>query len=209
MDDAAAVKRVLAGDREAFADLVREHGPGVLRLAARMLPSRELAEDVAQETFLRAYSNLARYDPRYPFRSWLYRIASNLCVDALRRWKAAPSSVSIDVVAEGDVAGGSPVVLATGVTVVFRMLDARAALATPLRIAGLLLRPAAVAVNTLADLALDGLMGIIRFWSLVSSVLFDVGRGPLLALLAFTLGMGLLLVTLLARSGWEGARPVG
>ncbi|MGE5585094.1 MAG: RNA polymerase sigma factor [Bacillota bacterium] len=108
MDDAAAVKRVLAGDREAFADLVREHGPGVLRLAARMLPSRELAEDVAQETFLRAYSNLARYDPGYPFRSWLYRIAANLCVDALRRWKAAPSSVSIDVVAEGDVAEAGP-----------------------------------------------------------------------------------------------------
>ncbi|MGE5571618.1 MAG: RNA polymerase sigma factor [Bacteroidota bacterium] len=105
MDDAAAVKRVLAGDREAFADLVREHGPGVLRLAARMLPSRELAEDVTQETFLRAYSNLARYDPGYPFRSWLYRIAANLCVDALRRWKAAPSSVSIDVVAEGGKAG--------------------------------------------------------------------------------------------------------
>ncbi|MBC7084167.1 MAG: sigma-70 family RNA polymerase sigma factor [Firmicutes bacterium] len=108
MDDAAAVKRVLAGNQEAFADLVREHGSGVLRLAARVLPSRELAEDVAQETFLRAYSNLASYDPRYPFRSWLYRIASNLCVDALRRWKAAPSSVSMDAVSEADVAGTGP-----------------------------------------------------------------------------------------------------
>lgn len=108
MDDAAVVVRVLAGDSEAFADLVREHGPGVLRLVARLLPSRELAEDVAQETFLRAYSNLARYDPVYPFRSWLYRIASNLCVDALRRWKAAPSSVSMDEVPEGNVAGTGP-----------------------------------------------------------------------------------------------------
>ncbi|MDI7247958.1 MAG: hypothetical protein QME92_10910 [Bacillota bacterium] len=113
------------------------------------------------------------------------------------------------LVLAGLAAAAVPVVLATSVMVVFQMLDARAALATPLRIAGLLLRPAAVAVNTLADLALDGLVGIIRFWSLVSSVLFDVGGGPMLALLAFTLGMGLLLVTLLARSGWEEARPVG
>ncbi len=209
MDDAAAMKRVLAGDREAFEDLVREHGPGVLRLAARMLPSRELAEDVAQETFLRAYSDLARYDPRYPFRSWLYRIASNLCVDALRRRKAAPASVSMDAVAEGDVAGGSPAVLATSVMLVVQLLDARAALATPLRIVRLLLRPAAVAVNTLGDLALDGLVGIVRFWSLVSSVLFDVGGGPVLALVAFTLGMGLLLAALLVRSGWEEASPAG
>ncbi|MGE5588650.1 MAG: RNA polymerase sigma factor [Clostridia bacterium] len=105
MDDAALVARVLAGDRDAFADLVREHGPGVLRLALRLLPSRESAEDVAQETFLRAYSSLARYDARYPFRPWLYRIASNLCMDALRRWRAAPPSVSMDEVTEGDVVG--------------------------------------------------------------------------------------------------------
>ncbi|MGE5592721.1 MAG: RNA polymerase sigma factor [Betaproteobacteria bacterium] len=105
MDDAALVARALAGDCDAFAVLVREHGSAILRLALRMLPSRESAEDLAQETFLRAYSSLAKYDARYPFRPWLYRIASNLCIDALRRRRAEPPSVSMDEVPEGTVLG--------------------------------------------------------------------------------------------------------
>lgn len=103
MDDAALVARARAGDCDAFALLVREHSSAILRLALRLLPSRESAEDVAQETFLRAYSSLARYNPRYPFRPWLYRIASNLCIDALRRRGAEPPSMPMDEAAEESV----------------------------------------------------------------------------------------------------------
>src|SRR5512141_3284789 len=83
--DAAEVARARAGDREAFRALVDKHSRNVFRLAFRMTGNEEDAEDVVQETFLKAYRNLQRFAGQAEFSTWLHRIAANCAVDALRR----------------------------------------------------------------------------------------------------------------------------
>jgi RNA polymerase sigma-70 factor (ECF subfamily) len=81
----AWLQQARAGDQQAFGDLVRLHQHAVYNLAYRMLGNRVESEDAAQETFLRAYANLERYDMERPFRTWLLSITSNYCIDRLRR----------------------------------------------------------------------------------------------------------------------------
>src|SRR6185369_3797305 len=83
--DAAAVARARAGDREAFRVLVERHSRNVFRLAFRMTRSEEDAEDVVQETFLKAYRNLHRFAGQSEFSTWLHSIASRCALDLLRR----------------------------------------------------------------------------------------------------------------------------
>jgi RNA polymerase sigma-70 factor (ECF subfamily) len=83
--DAALVTQSRAGDREAFGELVRRHENAVFRLAWRMLRVREDAEDVTQETFLRAWRSLDRFDVAREFRPWLLRITLNTAATESRR----------------------------------------------------------------------------------------------------------------------------
>jgi RNA polymerase sigma-70 factor (ECF subfamily) len=83
--DAAAVARAKAGDREAFRALVEKHSRNVFRLAFRMTRNEEDAEDVVQETFLKAYRNLHRFAGRSEFSTWIHSIAANCALDLLRR----------------------------------------------------------------------------------------------------------------------------
>ncbi len=83
-DDRELVGAALGGEERAFAELVRRHQAGVRRCAARILLDAEEARDIAQLAFIRAWENLARYDPTWSFSTWLYRIASNLAIDTLR-----------------------------------------------------------------------------------------------------------------------------
>ena len=73
------------GDRNAFGELVRRHYQGVVMVVTRMCGDSGLAEDAAQEAFLRAWMNLPSYQPRSSLRNWLYRIAVNAALDMLRR----------------------------------------------------------------------------------------------------------------------------
>lgn len=73
------------GNQQAFAKLVDAYKGPVYNLTYRMLGNPADAEDAAQETFLRAYANLQSYDPARKFSSWLLAIASNHCIDQLRR----------------------------------------------------------------------------------------------------------------------------
>ena len=75
------------GDRRAFSELVDLYKDKIFHLAYRMLYNVEEAEDVVQETFLRVYSNLHRFDENQKFSTWIYRIGTNLCIDRLRRRK--------------------------------------------------------------------------------------------------------------------------
>jgi RNA polymerase sigma-70 factor (ECF subfamily) len=75
------------GDDEAFSMLVEAYQKPVYNLCYRMLGNHRDAEDAAQETFLRAYKNLHRYDSQRKFSTWLLTIASNYCIDQYRRRK--------------------------------------------------------------------------------------------------------------------------
>lgn len=81
------VKLALKGDQVAFAELVELYQEKLYHMAYRMLNNRQEAEDVVQDTFLRVYNNLERYDDTMKFSTWIYRIATNLCIDRLRKRK--------------------------------------------------------------------------------------------------------------------------
>jgi RNA polymerase sigma-70 factor (ECF subfamily) len=82
--DAATVALARDGDSEAFRVLVERHGRAVFRLAHRMTGSASDAEDVVQETFLKAYKQLGRFESRANFGTWLHRIAVNCSIDLIR-----------------------------------------------------------------------------------------------------------------------------
>ncbi len=86
-DTDAAVAAAVAGDESAFAALVERHRRELHVHCYRMLGSFEEAEDLVQETFLRAWRNRGSFEGGPGFRAWLYRIATNACLDAIRRSK--------------------------------------------------------------------------------------------------------------------------
>ena len=86
------VARHLRGDRDAFAELVGLFSGRVFNLALRFTGDRAEAEDITQESFLRAYTALPRSRTELPFRPWLLQIAVNLCRDRARRRRPAPFS---------------------------------------------------------------------------------------------------------------------
>ena len=82
--DAATVARARDGDTEAFRLLVERHSRDVYRLAVRLTGNATDAEDIVQETFLKAYRQLHRFELRASFGTWVHRIAMNCAVDLLR-----------------------------------------------------------------------------------------------------------------------------
>ena len=84
-DDEALVRQAQQGSTSAFEQLVRHYDRVVLRLALNITGSYEDAQDIYQEAFLRAYRNLARFRFECSFYTWIYRIATNLCLDHLRQ----------------------------------------------------------------------------------------------------------------------------
>jgi RNA polymerase sigma-70 factor (ECF subfamily) len=101
-DDRVYARRAAEGDDRAFAVLVRRYERGLYNLAYRMTRDPEQARDLTQEIFVRVHRSLRKYDPVYPFTSWIYRVGSNLCIDWIRRRRLetvsldAPSSVGDD-----------------------------------------------------------------------------------------------------------------
>jgi len=86
--DSAVAGQARQGDQNAFRVLVERHSRSVFRLAFRMTGREEDAEDVVQETFLRAYKQIHRFDGRAAFSTWLYRICANCALDSIRARKS-------------------------------------------------------------------------------------------------------------------------
>ena len=84
-DENLWLARARAGDAQAFAWVVELYQTPIYNLCYRMLGEAGEAEDAAQESFLRAYTRLNRYDPRRSFKTWLFSIASHHCIDRLRK----------------------------------------------------------------------------------------------------------------------------
>ncbi len=83
--DQELVAQIMSGDQDAFAELVETYQRAVYNLTYRMLGEAGEAEDAAQEAFLRAYQHIDRYDASRRFKTWLLSIASNYCIDRLRK----------------------------------------------------------------------------------------------------------------------------
>jgi RNA polymerase sigma-70 factor (ECF subfamily) len=84
------IQQARNGDRSAYGELVRCHYPGVVNVVYRLCGDAGLAEDMAQEAFLRAWNNLPSFRPGSSLRNWLYRIAVNAALDVLRRRTEEP-----------------------------------------------------------------------------------------------------------------------
>jgi RNA polymerase sigma-70 factor (ECF subfamily) len=96
------IARAQQGDKQAFGELVLRHRQGVINVVYRMCGDANLAEDVAQDAFVRAWQHLCSYRPHSPFRNWVYRIAANAALDVLRAEKETADVDSLPLPATGD-----------------------------------------------------------------------------------------------------------
>ena len=94
-NEAALIRRAQSGDTESFSALVKQYERQIYRLSYAVTKNPEDAEDVLQETFLRAYANIGRFREESRFYTWLVRIAMNESITKLRR-RHAPTWVSLD-----------------------------------------------------------------------------------------------------------------
>jgi len=92
MDDAELARKAQDGDEAAIEALVKRYLPQVLRLSTRLAGDTMLAEDIAQEAFVKAWRNLKRYDTGKPFAPWMLAITRNAALDHLRKRRAVPFS---------------------------------------------------------------------------------------------------------------------
>ena len=93
IDETEVIRRCLKGEERAHRELMARYERPVFSVALRMLRQREDAEDVTQETFVRMFKALERYDQARPFAAWLFTITSRLCIDVIRRRKNRPVSL--------------------------------------------------------------------------------------------------------------------
>ena len=101
MDESELIRAAQRGDQRAFEELVRLYDRNVLRLALNLLRSPEDANDIYQEAFLRVYKNLHTFRFDCSFHTWLYRIVTNLCLDALRKRKVRREEDTVVDTGEG------------------------------------------------------------------------------------------------------------
>ena len=139
VSDAMAVERTLGGDRDAYRVLVERHSRTVYRMAYRMMGNAHDAEDVVQESFLRAYQKLKQFAGNANFGTWVYRIAANYAIDRLRQRnveesrrenpsKAGQDSLEVDPLSQVQDFSPSPERLAGSVQLADRMKAALAEL---------------------------------------------------------------------------------
>ena len=102
--DAAAIAQVRAGDREAFRPIVERHSEMLFKLAYRITGNESDADEIVQETFMRAYRRLSSFDGRSSVKTWLFRIATNASLDLLsrRRTQPQPAVLSQEQQDDGD-----------------------------------------------------------------------------------------------------------
>src|SRR5436190_21951126 len=96
IDVAAVIARARQGDGDAFRTLVERHSRRAVQLAFRMTGNEHDAEDVVQESFIRAYRQLGRFEARAHFSTWLHRIVANCSVDLIRSRRARYDHASTD-----------------------------------------------------------------------------------------------------------------
>ncbi|HPN34055.1 MAG TPA: sigma-70 family RNA polymerase sigma factor [bacterium] len=103
------IQRAIQGDERACAEIVQRYRPQILILILRMVRGREEAEDLTQETFIKAFHALPSFNAEYAFSTWLYKIAVNNCIDFFRKKKLKTTSIDAPLAGgNGDVAREFP-----------------------------------------------------------------------------------------------------
>jgi RNA polymerase sigma-70 factor, ECF subfamily len=103
LDEAGLIRAAQKGDQDAFERLVRTYDQSVLRLSMNLLRSPDEARDVYQEVFLKVFKNLHLFRFDCSFHTWLYRIATNVCLDHLRRRKVRKEESTVVETSDGPV----------------------------------------------------------------------------------------------------------
>ena len=99
-EDSVLIKRALKGDQQAFQRIKHKYHDAISKLIGRMVRNREEVEDLTQEAFIKAFASLASFNEEYAFTTWLYKIATNNCIDYVRKRKL--QTFSIDKPIESD-----------------------------------------------------------------------------------------------------------
>lgn len=85
MDEQQIIKQILAGDKKAYAHIINEYKNPLYATILRMTRNPQTAQDFVQEAFIKIYEQLPKYDGKGSFKSWLYRVAINFCIDEFRK----------------------------------------------------------------------------------------------------------------------------
>ena len=102
VDDAQLIRAAQQGNTAAFEQLVQRYDRAILRLTVHLTGSEEDGQDIYQEAFLRAYTHLPRFRFESSFYTWIYRIATNLCLDHLRRKRFRNREVTTTITPDGE-----------------------------------------------------------------------------------------------------------
>lgn len=84
-EDIQSVQRILAGDKQAYIDIINKYKNPMYATVLRMTKNPETAQDLLQEAFIKVYEQLKKYDQKGSFKSWIYKVAINHCLDQLRK----------------------------------------------------------------------------------------------------------------------------
>lgn len=102
-NDHYIIQQIINGDTNSFSVLVDRYKDLVFTLALRMVKNREEAEEVSQDTFIKAYKYLDKFKGDSKFSTWIYKVAYNTCLDRIKKYKKEQLSVAIDEFTEKDV----------------------------------------------------------------------------------------------------------
>lgn len=100
IDDLELVKKATSGDSRAYEKLLKKYRKSVYYMLMKMVNNPDDAEDLTQEAFAKAFNSMHKFDPKYAFSTWLFRIATNNCIDFIRKKRV--QTISIDNPYESD-----------------------------------------------------------------------------------------------------------
>jgi RNA polymerase sigma-70 factor (ECF subfamily) len=102
-NDQVYIEKIINGDTNAFSILVERYKDLVYTLAIRMVKHKEEAEEITQDTFIKAYKSIHKFKGDSKFSTWIYRVAYNTCLDAIKKHKKLQSNVPINEYTEHEV----------------------------------------------------------------------------------------------------------
>ena len=101
-EDLELIKKALSGEQSAYDRLLKKYQPLISNLVFRMIYKKEDTDDLVQEAFIKAFNALDKYDMQFSFSTWLFKIATNNCIDYLRKKKLSTFSIDKEITTDED-----------------------------------------------------------------------------------------------------------